>query len=161
MRCATHPDVETGLTCGKCGKPICPQCLVQTPVGARCQECARLKKIPTFMLSPLDYVKATFVGLGMAMACGILWHLIRLVTPYILFFNILVAAAFGYGIGQVISLCVNRKRGLFLKVIAGICLLIAFIIGNQVTLSGNFIFAFNLFSLVALGIGVYLAVARL
>ena len=161
MHCATHPDVETGLTCGKCGKPICPKCLVQTPVGVRCKECAGLKKLPTFMLSPVDYVKAVFVGLGMAIACGILWYLIHLFTPYIMFLNILVATGFGYSIGKVISLSINRKRGLLLKIIAGICVLIAFTIGNQITLSGHFILAFNLFSLIALGVGVYLAIARL
>lgn len=44
MRCALDPDTETNLTCGKCGQPICPKCLVQTPVGARCPQCAALKQ---------------------------------------------------------------------------------------------------------------------
>ncbi len=35
MKCATHPEVDTNLRCGKCGKPICLRCLVQTPVGDR------------------------------------------------------------------------------------------------------------------------------
>src|SRR3989304_4969303 len=33
MQCATHPGVETELRCATCGKPICPDCLVGTPVG--------------------------------------------------------------------------------------------------------------------------------
>ena len=35
MACATHPEVETGLSCGRCETLICPRCLVQTPVGTR------------------------------------------------------------------------------------------------------------------------------
>ena len=36
-RCAEHPDVETGLRCGRCETPICPKCMIMTPVGARCE----------------------------------------------------------------------------------------------------------------------------
>ncbi len=39
--CANHPERETGLRCNRCGKPICSQCAVQTPVGYRCRECVR------------------------------------------------------------------------------------------------------------------------
>lgn len=160
MKCATHPDVETGLTCNRCGKPICPKCLIQTPVGARCRDCAKLSKLPTFAVSFIDYLKAVFAGLGTAAACGILWFFFHLVL-HIMFLNLLVAAGVGYGVGRVISLCVNRKRGLYLKIIAGICVLVAFLIGNQITPLGQFIFAFGLFDIAAIAIGVYLAVSRL
>lgn len=161
MRCAIHPDVETGLTCSKCGKPICPKCLVQTPVGARCPQCARLKKLPTFVLSRGDYVKAALVGLGAAIVGGILWYSIRLFIPYIMFFNLLVAGGIGYGIGCAISFSINRKRSLFLKTIAGISVLIAYMVGNQVMFPGQFILEFNLFGIIAIAIGVSAAVAQL
>ena len=51
MQCATHPDVETELGCSRCGKAICPRCLVHTPVGARCRECANVRRIPTYNVS--------------------------------------------------------------------------------------------------------------
>ena len=51
MRCATHPGVETALKCSKCGRPICPKCMVETAVGARCPECARLYRLPTFQIN--------------------------------------------------------------------------------------------------------------
>ena len=161
MRCATHPDVETGLACSKCGKPICPRCLVQTPVGARCAQCAKLSKLPTFRLSHIDYIKAILVGIAAAVVGGILWYLIRWFAPFMVFFNILVTAGVGYGIGQAMSFSVNRKRGIFLKTIAGICILLAFIIANQVALPWNFILSFNLFNILAIAIGIYLAVTRL
>ena len=161
MRCATHPDVETGLTCSKCGKPICPRCSVQTAVGARCARCAKLSKLPTFKLSRTDYAKSILVSLGAAVVSGILWYLIRWFTPFMVFFNLLIAAGVGYGIGEATSFSVNRKRGLFLKTIAGICVLLAFVIGNQVILPGHFVVSFNLFNIIAIAIGVYLAVSRL
>lgn len=38
VRC-TRDGVATGLTCVQCRTPICPQCLVRTPVGMKCADC--------------------------------------------------------------------------------------------------------------------------
>jgi len=38
-RCEAH-DAPTRLGCSECGAPICPQCLVRTDVGLRCERCA-------------------------------------------------------------------------------------------------------------------------
>jgi len=66
MQCATHPNVETELTCGRCGTPICPRCLVMTPVGARCRDCAQLRRIPTYEIKPTFLVR----GVAAAAATG-------------------------------------------------------------------------------------------
>lgn len=39
--CYRHPGRHTRLRCASCGKPICPECSVDTPVGQKCPECAR------------------------------------------------------------------------------------------------------------------------
>src|SRR4249920_468253 len=41
--CYRHPNVETGVSCSNCDRPICPDCMTPTPVGMRCPECARQK----------------------------------------------------------------------------------------------------------------------
>ncbi len=38
--CYRHPDRETGVSCSRCGRPICPDCMTPTSVGMRCPECA-------------------------------------------------------------------------------------------------------------------------
>jgi membrane associated rhomboid family serine protease len=38
-RCYRHPDVETGVHCTRCGKPICTECMVPAPVGHQCPDC--------------------------------------------------------------------------------------------------------------------------
>ncbi len=38
--CAWHPDRLTMLSCGRCDRPMCVNCAVETPVGMRCRECA-------------------------------------------------------------------------------------------------------------------------
>jgi len=156
MKCATHPDVETNLKCGKCGKPICPKCMVQTPVGARCPACARLYKLPTYSVSTQHYLKAVGTGLGMAILCGIIWGVIRGWVPF-LYLNLLLAPGVGYAIGEVVSLSVNRKRGTGLAIVASLAVAISYLIGILLPWG----FGFRLFDLLALALGIFVAVTRL
>jgi hypothetical protein len=161
MRCATHPDVETNLRCGKCGKAICPKCQVETPVGARCPDCAKLYRLPTFDLSTKHYLRAVGAGLGIAIACGAAWGAIEWVIP-LFSFNLLLAPAAGYAIGEVVSLSVNRKRGTWLAVIAGVAVIISYLTSLFIFLAGFPTGPLNiLYHLLALAVGIFVAVTRL
>jgi membrane associated rhomboid family serine protease len=39
--CYRHPGRETYLSCVRCGRPACPECLRSAPVGQQCVECIR------------------------------------------------------------------------------------------------------------------------
>ena len=39
--CVRHPDRPTGLSCTRCGRPACPECLVEAAVGFQCVDCVR------------------------------------------------------------------------------------------------------------------------
>ena len=108
--CHWHADRETGLRCGNCGKPICFECVRQHPVGIRCKECARERRLPTYRLSQSDIARgiAAAVGLGLAGAV-VLFVLVRLVFGGFFFFIILIGV--GYAIGEGVSRAVNRRRG--------------------------------------------------
>ncbi|MCD6299703.1 MAG: B-box zinc finger protein [Dehalococcoidales bacterium] len=163
MKCAFHPDVETNLRCGKCGKPICPKCLVQTPVGARCPDCAGLYKIPTYQVSTKYYLRATGTGVGMAIVCGIIWGAIMGSMPFF-YLNFLLAPAVGYAIGEVISLSVNRKRGAILAIIAGVAVALSYVVSilSPWGLSINLVSIMHLIlDIVAVGLGIFVAVNRL
>ena len=124
--CHWHPDVETGLSCSHCGKPICPQCMVQAPVGIRCRECGKSVRMPTFDVQPAYYARAIGAAIAVAMVGGLLWSgfiYIFGAIPYIFtaipFLPGLAALGLGYGTGELISLSVNRKRSKGLAWIAG------------------------------------------
>src|SRR5437762_14092606 len=44
QRCVRHPHRETLVSCGRCGRPFCPECLIHTPAGQRCYECAGVRR---------------------------------------------------------------------------------------------------------------------
>lgn len=156
MRCARHPEVETGLTCGKCGTPVCPRCLVQTPVGVRCRSCARLRRLPTFQVSYVHYAKAVGASLGLALLGGLgSPYLIRWL-PFGFYAWVLIIIALGYVYGQAISLAVNRKRGTGLQVIAGGSLLLSYIISSAIA---PWFGGLGLLSLLGLGLGVWVAIS--
>jgi hypothetical protein len=162
LKCSRHPQVETNLRCSKCGTPICPRCLVQTPVGARCPDCARLSRLPVYQVPAAYYLRASGAGLVTAIACGIAWAVIDWVIPFFSF-SLLLAPAAGYVIGEVISRSVNRKRGTGLAVIAGIAVVIALLVrlGFFFLLLGFHISLINIIiDLVATAIGIFVAVTR-
>jgi hypothetical protein len=150
MKCAYHPDVDTELRCSKCGKPICPKCMVQTPVGAKCPDCAKLHKLPTYRVSTSYYLKAGGVALGMALACGAAWGTIEWATPFFSL-NLLLAPGAGFAIGEVVSL----SSYIFSLWLASLLSGISFC---QTLPLAPFS---SIYHLVALAFGVFIAVSRL
>ena len=71
--CATHPNVETGLACGRCERFICPRCMIQTPVGSRCGDCARVRKSPVFDVTTKQYLMASVAAVGLGVPCWEWW----------------------------------------------------------------------------------------
>ncbi|MDA8045542.1 MAG: rhomboid family intramembrane serine protease, partial [Actinomycetota bacterium] len=39
--CYAHPDRVAGSVCRRCGRPICPECMREAPVGWQCSTCVR------------------------------------------------------------------------------------------------------------------------
>ncbi len=170
LTCANHPKVATNLRCSKCGKPICTSCIVETPVGLRCRECAQLRRIPTYAVSPLQYLVASASALGMALITGIAWALVQGIA-FVGFFSFFIALGVGYIVGEIVSLSVNRKRGLGLQVIAGSAVLLSFLVSRTpfLTLVGKPSLAvaaalgslLNPFGLVILALAIYIAASRI
>ncbi len=165
MQCATHPSVETELACGKCGKPICPRCLYHTPVGARCRQCANLRRLPQYDISVPLFLRAAVAALVTGVVLGGLWGVL---IPFRVFFilGLLLGLGLGYGVGEAVSLAANRKVGPVLQALAAAGVIVAFL-ARGVVLSSSFkgvsladIVTDDVFGLIVVVIGVVVAISR-
>jgi len=130
--CARHPQVETYLRCGRCETPICPRCLVQTPVGARCPDCARINRLPTFDVTPVFFARGFVAAMVAGAVVGAIWGGIKGPLGFSFFFAILLGFAAGWAVSEAISLATNRKRGLGLQVCAVAAMALAFLVQDFV-----------------------------
>jgi hypothetical protein len=130
--------------------------MVQTPVGARCPDCAQLQKLPIYRVSTLYYLRAAGAGLGVAIICGAIWAIVGRIIPFF-YLNLLLAPAVGYAIGEVISLSVNRKRGAGLATVASLLVIVSYLLSIFLPWGGRFHF----FDLLTLALGIWVAVMRL
>jgi hypothetical protein len=160
MKCAAHPDTETNLRCGKCGTPVCPKCMVPGPVGIRCPQCARVTKLPTFRVTGGYYLRGGGVALVMAAATGLAWGAVQGVVASF-YLALILAGVAGFAIGEVVSLSVNRKRGTWIAVFAGIAVVISYLI-NVFTFGFLPYGVLRIFiDILAVGIGISIAIVRL
>jgi hypothetical protein len=127
MRCARHPSVETVLRCGRCETPICPKCLVATPVGARCPTCAQVKRF-ALLVKPPELARA--IGFGLAVgALGTL--IVTYIPPFLALLGYMIM---GFMVGEAVSTAANRKRARELGPIAVVCVFVGYDLGFALAL---------------------------
>ena len=158
QRCHWHPNMDTALTCGSCGKPICTGCVIQHPVGIRCRECARFQRLPTFQVSPNLYLRAVGTALGLGIVGGVVILLVDLL-PGLGFFRFLLFLGIGYAVGEGVSGAAKRRRARSLQVIAGLGVVVS-VAFEAVVLVGGFTLLGGVFGLLALLAGIWVAVSR-
>ena len=158
LTCYWHPEVETGLSCSRCGKRMCAQCLVQAPVGIRCRECGKAQPMPTYDVRPSNYTRAIGVAILLAIGGTILWILLDRVLGGLGAYGSvseMLAIPFGYAAGELVSRAVNRKRSVLLSYIAGLVIVIAYL-GSRVFNPG-----IDMFGVLFVVAGVFIAWQRL
>ncbi len=154
VECPRNPGVETALRCSRCDTPICPKCLIQSPVGARCKDCARLTKSPVYTLSTAHILRAGAAALVGGLVMGIIWVVVLRPLTYG-FLSIFLGAGLGWVFTRAMELATGRKRG---------PLVMGFAMGG-IALAWATLLVFDpdmaRFGLLAAGIGMYLAYQNL
>ena len=154
--CARHKDTPTNLRCSRCETPICPRCMVQTPVGARCKDCAQVVRSPIYSVPPLFLARAVGVSLAIGIGGGLA---LLILGPVLLFGSILLypaaMAGLGYLVSEGISAATNRKRGRPLQFVAAGGVLVATVV--VIVVYG----VIGLSDLLGAAIGIAVAVGRL
>jgi hypothetical protein len=128
-------------------------------VGARCPKCAAVKRLPVYSITTISYIKAVFAGLAAASALGAIWPFI----PFGGFVWLIIAAGIGYAIGEIVSISANKKRGTGLQVIAGISMVVSYLVRSllDAPLAEFTSSLLSVYGLIALVLGIIVAVSRL
>ncbi len=112
--CPRHPRISTRLRCSKCGTPICPRCMVETPVGYRCPTCAGLSSRVWSDLPGSLLVRAAVAGLLVALVVGWLWSRIPEWQFYL-------ALLLGFGVAEAMANAARLRRGQALQAMGIAC----------------------------------------
>lgn len=70
--CYRHKREPTRVSCGRCERPLCTKCLVLSPAGVRCRDCAR-NRVPVRMRGVLHDVGA---GVTKSPAAQRAWYMV-------------------------------------------------------------------------------------
>jgi membrane associated rhomboid family serine protease len=71
-QCYRHPGRETWISCARCSRPICPDCMIPAAVGFQCPECVRASP------NAQRVVRTTFGGRAVANTSAVTYGLIGL-----------------------------------------------------------------------------------
>ncbi len=136
-QCARHPKVETRLSCGRCGTPICPKCMVYTPTGIRCPDCAQVRRMPQYELTPRVYARVIPGALALSLGIGFVLSFVGAIG---FFGGIIVGMLVAAGLKRVSG----YKQGREMEIIAGVSVVLT-------VLSGHVFAALRVGGLAALG----------
>ena len=116
--CIDHPHRETSLRCNRCSAPICIKCAVRTPVGFRCKECIKAQQSTFFTARWYDYPLAAFVALLLSVPGAIIANMAGW------WFALIISPIAGGLIGGIVHRVVGRRRGRWLWMLVGVCIVL-------------------------------------
>lgn len=121
-QCASHPGVETSVTCPDCGRYICPKDWVDTPVGYKCRDCGLVGRPKLGGVKPDQLMRGAAAGLGAALAGG-------LVLAFIPFLSFWGSLFYGALVGEATRRASGGHRTWEFAVIAGVAAVIGASVG--------------------------------
>lgn len=153
--CYRHPQIQTGLRCNRCNKPICPKCARRTPVGFRCPDCIREQEEKYYSGGNLDYVIAGVIALPLSLiAAALFTFVLNSFGFFTIIIGLFVAPAIAGFIAEAVRWGVGKRRSRYLAhVVAGSLILGTLPFLLLILFGGNF------FALLAPGIFLFLGTA--
>lgn len=80
--CYRHPDRETYISCQRCGRPICPECMRPASVGFHCPECVaeagKTRRVGRTAFGGKVHARDTLVTMSLITANAVLFVVITL-----------------------------------------------------------------------------------
>ncbi len=167
--CLRHPNTLSNLRCGRCDDLICPECMVQSPVGARCPDCATIGRAPIFRATRAEFTITIGLAIAGSVIFGIIYGLIVWVLwqlPLTLQIGFVAAAMIialsGAPLGEFVRRAGRYKLDSRYRIIAAAMMFLVWVVGIIVSTqlgvwSGIF---YNIVGYIGLGVGMYVAMNR-
>jgi len=149
--CYRHPKRETRVSCATCERPICTDCMVQTDVGIKCPDDARLPRgARAGVMKPRQIALTLLAGLGVTLV-GVP------IVLYVIFslpFQWLISAAAGYGAGTLVNRAGGRNGGPLAIAVSVVAAAVPFLLASYLIAGtvGAFSIIPMLFAAVAAGL---------
>lgn len=141
--CAVHPDRETGLRCNRCGRYMCAQCAVPTPVGYRCRECVRQVEDKFFTGTNTDYLIASGVSFVATAAITFLGAQIGILGFWLVGF--FAGVVYGGILSQLLLTILQKRRGRYTGIVASAAIIagagVVLLVSGRLVNLGVWIFA--------------------
>jgi hypothetical protein len=116
--CIDHPHRETALRCNQCDAPVCPSCVVRTPVGFRCKECIKAQQAAFYNALWYDYPLAALVSLALSVPAAIVSSLLGW------WFALIISPLAGGLIGSAVHWAIGRRRGRYIWLVVAVCIVV-------------------------------------
>ena len=154
MRCYRHPSRETRVSCATCGRPICTECMVQTDVGIKCPDDARLPRgARAGVMKDGQITRSLLAGAAVAIVGA---AIVFFVLPQIGFGRLILAGLGGYFAGMFVNRAGGRNGGPTAMAISGVAVALAFAPTLLLAMmNGNLPVFLLLPALAAVGLAVY------
>jgi len=119
MHCYKHPLIETKISCGSCGRPLCPDCVMVGPVGVRCERCyygyTDEEETENSVINDDSSVKKTTFTISLVTAViffAILYifNLLFYKEAEIALYNVITAALYGLIVGVIVRAKFKRRN---------------------------------------------------
>ena len=158
LTCFRHSSRETNLKCGRCGRPICSECVTHTDVGMRCPVCLKEMRPTGLDVSPAHFLLASMAALGVGAAGGAVNGFLLRIIGGIPFLSIAVFLLVGFLIGESIARLIGVRHSTGLQVVAGLGVVVAYVVTNIIR--SQVLFDVDPFTIVIAVIAVAVATSR-
>ena len=132
--CAVHPNKETSLRCITCDRLMCVDCVVRTPVGYRCKQCARQQDDKFFNATAADYL---IIAAIIAVLSGIAAALLGRIG--MIFILLIIGFPLGGVISEAALRATKRRRGRYSPLIGVVAAIVGGVLGNAISVHLNYL----------------------
>ncbi len=155
--CYYHPQIQTGLRCNRCNKPICPKCARRMPVGFRCPDCIREQENKYYSGGNLDYLLALVIALPLSLvSASIFSFVIGALGWFLIWISLFAAPVVAGFMAEIVRWAVKKRRSRYLgRLVAG-CFMLGFVPVVLVMLLVG-----NIYGLIAAGIFIFVGTATI